>query len=221
MRLRPFISRLLRKCVPFYQAQKTKTLYASHMPVLLGVGDIVAPKRVLELGSGTISTPAFLKPGLFPSIERLDSLEDDPVWGEKVRRHIGTHPKLRLQQVASVPQWAAEADLAAYDLIFIDDSVSAELRARTIGHVLARAAADTVVVIHDFEMPEYQAAVPTCFERLAISSFRPMTGVVWRSGRWTAAFEQLARYIEARKTLSPLRHSAWRRSLTGSAGHTG
>lgn len=212
------ISRLLRKYLPGYNAYKIKELYSSHMPILIGLGLIVTPRRMLELGSGTISTPAFLDPVLFPTIECLDSVEDDPDWGETVRRHIGPHQKLRLHQVASVPKWAATADLSVYDLIFIDDSKSIELREQTIRHVLARVAPETVVVIHDFEMPPYQNAVPADFERMAFSSFHPKTGVVWRGDRWTVAIKQLAGRIDARKRMSPLRHSAWRRYLASGTG---
>jgi len=213
-----FISGALRKFVPGYNAYKIKKLYSSHMPILIGLGRIMAPRRVLELGSGTISTPAFLDPVLFPSLECLDSVEDDPDWGETVSRHIGPHQKLRLHQVASVPEWAATADLSVYDLVFIDDSRTIELREQTIRHVLGRVSPETVVVIHDFEMPPYQDAVPAGFERIAFSSFHPMTGVVWRGARWTVAIKQLAERIDARKHMSPLRHSAWRRYLASGTG---
>lgn len=204
--------------VPGYTRYKIKKLYSSHMPILIGLGLIMTPRRVLELGSGTISTPAFLDPALFPSLECLDSVEDDPDWGEMVSRHIGPHRNLQLHHVASVPEWAATADLSRYDLLFIDDSKTSELREQTIRHVLARVAPETVVVIHDFEIPPYQNAVPADFERIAFSSFRPMTGVVWRGARWTMPIKQLAERIDARKHMSPLRHSAWRRYLASGTG---
>ena len=137
--------------------------YASHLPVLKALLDTGTISRVLELGGGLYSTPAFLATS---SLEKLTTIENDPEWARKAETADDRHEVLLVQ--------GAIADnlppLEDYDLVFIDDSTSAYERARTIRAVLSQP--HPPVVIHDAEVPEYAAAMAEC-------SPLPATAVVW------------------------------------------
>jgi predicted O-methyltransferase YrrM len=127
--------------------------YASHLLVLGALVEAHGVERVLELGAGDYSTPAFLAA---PGLTRLTSVENDPEWARKVTTDDDRHEVLLVE--------GAIADhlppLEDYDLVFVDDSTSAYERARTIRAVLSQP--HPPVVIHDAEVPEYAAAIADC-----------------------------------------------------------
>src|ERR1700691_3025426 len=54
-------------------APRSQQPYSTHVPVLAAMGIIAQPVRVLEYGSGLISTPAFLNRAAFPKLKHLAS----------------------------------------------------------------------------------------------------------------------------------------------------
>jgi len=53
-------------------------------------------KNVLELGSGSYSTIAFLDKKLFPNIKKITSYEDNYIWYKKINNKIKKNNKLQL-----------------------------------------------------------------------------------------------------------------------------
>lgn len=133
--------------------QPSSDPYASHLPVLQALPSAFSIERVLELGAGLHSTPAFLA---LPGLKHLTSVENDPQWAARVRSDDERHDVLVVEgSIAdNLPP------LEDYDLVFIDDSTSAHERARTIRAVLSQP--HPPVVIHDAEVPEYAAAIVEC-----------------------------------------------------------
>ena len=141
--------------------------YASHLPVLRMVLALAKPKRVLELGMGSYSTPAFLASPL----ERLVSIETVPEWA--VAADYDERHTIR------VVEDTAEAlpDLHDFDLVFIDNDDNPTDRERAIRAVLSQEHPATV--IHDAENPAYQAAIDLAPNRVTFTAEVPWTAVVW------------------------------------------
>ena len=68
-----------------------------------------------------------------------------------------------------------DVDVNDYDVIFVDDSTETKDRVRTIQVVAKRCSYHPVVVIHDFETREYQAA-KGFHHRFAFTALTPKTG---------------------------------------------
>jgi predicted O-methyltransferase YrrM len=139
--------------------------YASHLNVLTTVLNTYKPKRILEYGSGRYSTPLFLAR---PHVEKLHVVETDFTW----RRELVTNHKDDRMTVLV----EGNPPPSSYDLIFIDDGISADQRCRTIRAVLSRP--HPVVVIHDAEVPEYRELMDELADEVLIYRTDPDTAVI-------------------------------------------
>jgi predicted O-methyltransferase YrrM len=154
--------------------------FASHVPVLIALANIVRPKSVLELGSGLYSTGTFLNRSLFPELEHLDTWEDDPTWIRTIKQTLGGDSRLELHTAqAPIHKSITGVVLSQYDVIFIDDSKQDEDRAQTISTVVANRTSRNVIVIHDFEKPCYRSASAGPAHSAAMTALLPNTGVLW------------------------------------------
>ena len=139
-------------------------IYGSHTRVLAALGGL-RPVSVLELGGGRHSTRLFLSKAVFPALEQLVTVEQDPHWRSLVE---SGDPR---QQVVD------RCDSLDFDLIFIDDQITTEARVLTIEKVAGQRP-NAVVVIHDFNKPEYQQAAKFDHQ-VSIPTRFPWTGVCW------------------------------------------
>jgi predicted O-methyltransferase YrrM len=165
--------------------EEAEELFASHLPVLAGLARLIPVRRVLELGAGHYSTPAFLDRSAFGDLETLRSVEDDPVWVEKLSAVVRDDPRVDLVTVTR-PMSKAVAGLRVqdYDLVLVDDSKGQEERIETIRNVAANASGSAaLVVIHDYEWEVYQKAAGKFRRRFAFTALVPNTGVVWNKAR--------------------------------------
>ena len=193
--------------------------YATHVPVLIALGHELRIRRVLELGTGEHSTACFLDTDVFPHLECLVSVENDPLWAERTRVMFERDDRATLH-VATGAMSDALADLQPavgdFDLVFCDDSTNAADRSRTIGRVASLCSPASVVVIHDFEVPAYQeaAAFP---HRTVFKAFYPNTGVCWSAAAVDAAtLRRHDRTIARSKSRTPLTdRRAWATALSG------
>lgn len=151
--------------------------YATHLPVLIGLARVRRIRRVLELGSGIHSTPLFLNKQVYPDLDFLVSLEDDPAWFETVRSAAGHDSRLDLRKVAAVSS-GIPADISEFDLIFVDDSRTCAERTSTIVKVHERIPSG-IVAIHDFEQRSYRRAARLFAHHFVFGSLTPQVGVVW------------------------------------------
>lgn len=160
--------------------------YATHLPVLMALGQATRVQRVLELGSGPFSTSMFLDRRAFPDLISLTSFEDDAVWEAKIRESTASDPRFDLHMVAEV-RHAVPTDLDQYDLIFIDDSRTVAERSVTINAVLSQRP-DTIIAIHDFEQRGYRKLIRGAGDNSlrVFRVFTPQVGVVTSSSSASA-----------------------------------
>ena len=155
--------------------------YATHLPVLIGLAQLVPIRHVIEFGCGEYSTIAFLKRAVFPHLVSLQSFETDDSWLSKVSALAGEDPRLLLKNTKATGIPGDETFRnESLDLAFIDDGLTAEQRAQTIqgffvSHLQAR-----VVAVHDFEIALYREMVPRTMQSFCFDGVLPWTGVIWR-----------------------------------------
>lgn len=153
--------------------------YLTHLPVLLAVAEEISVKRVLELGCGDYSTLAFLDRDCFPDLHTLVSLENYVEWASKIAQRAGDD-RLDMHIIEGPLADALGAfDLNSFDLIFVDDALTRDERARTISTLAAANLVRPIVVIHDFDIPIYRRAARGFRRRLRFTALNPNTGVVW------------------------------------------
>lgn len=157
--------------------------YATHIPVLVGLAKAKPIKSVLELGSGHYSTKTFLNRRIFPDLKTLHSYETDSSWATVMKQFTDADSRASLRvvngQMASVLEKVNPGD---YDLILVDDSNSASERVGTINALAESPTISPLVVIHDFEVPEYINVARQFRYRYPFKAFNPETGVVWQNG---------------------------------------
>jgi len=192
--------------------------FATHLPVLIGVGILTRPRHVLELGSGKFSTPVLADRAIFPTVKELHSVEDDAEWAESVKANVAGQAHVQVVETASVPELVNRIDLDRYDLIFIDDSALVEDRVRTINTILRRCSPRSTVVIHDFEWRAYRRAVPLNWHRSSMQIWRPLTGVIWRDGLTRERVKGLTSALAAGRNISPDDARKWREHLQRELG---
>ena len=207
--LRVRIRELLLGC-----PRRSPNPYATHVPYLVGVVAITGPRRVLELGSGIFSTLTLMDSTVCPSIESLDSFEDDLEWFQSMGERLGGDRRANLQLVQTPLASAVESmDLDRYDLILVDNSRTCEERTRTLRSVFSRWKCLNVVMVHDFEIADYRRAASCPLKRITFKAYSPCTGVLWREGRIPRGpLRDLQKLVAAHsRTLDVADASSWRR----------
>lgn len=161
--------------------EEAEALFASHLPVLAGLAKLVPVRRVLEFGAGHYSTPAFLDRDAFRDLEALRSVEDDPVWVDKMSGVVRDDPRVDLVTVVKpMSEAVAKLRIGTYDMVLVDDSTGQDERVETIRKVAdASAESAALVVIHDYEWEVYQKAAAKFRRRFRFTALIPNTGVVW------------------------------------------
>ncbi|MGN6413380.1 hypothetical protein [Flexivirga sp.] len=184
--------------------------FATHLPILTAVGVSQRVTSVLELGSGVLSTPAWLDRRLFPHLERLVSYEDDPVWLKEVETAVGSDPRCELRLVDRVRE-SVPSDLSEFDVVFIDDSQTVPERSETIAAVAATRP-NSIVVNHDFEQRNYGKTVRGQYDHVRrVDTFTPQTGVCWNdtSSMDSAKLESALALVEQNREIPPRDFEAW------------
>lgn len=137
-------------------------------------------RRVLELGGGRFSTPLFLNSSVFPSVERVLTIENDLDWAREIEGLVGNRPTHELCVVnGAIASEIARFGVEEFDLIFVDDSRTISERVNTLKESARFVSAGAVVVVHDFEAPAYQLAAAGFRNRLLVTGFYPATGILW------------------------------------------
>lgn len=177
-RLRSIPKRIQRLIVS--PPKRADNPYATHVPVLIGLARILNLQNVVEFGCGRFSTLLFLNPSAFPHLKQLESYENDREWIESVKMRASEDERLKLNFVESEMHEAVDGiSFDNCDLIFVDDSTDATERARTIEQIAKRSLSSSVVVIHDYEVMEYQRAAKRFPHRFTFDALNPNTGVAW------------------------------------------
>lgn len=197
---------------------RAQNAYATHLPVLIGVGAIRPLRRVLEFGCGHYSTKAFLQRAAFPDLEELQSVENDPAWGETMRAATRDDARSTVTVVSGAMSAAVRRfDLETFDLILVDDSTNAQDRAATIRALSSLHPLNPWLVIHDYEVEEYRFASSGFKQRFAFKAYNPHTGLISNSG-FTSAVKILDQRIKDHSSaLRPDDAESWLRILRGFA----
>ena len=188
-RLRERAKFFLRRHV-YYRAIRLKKrsddAYSTHLPILCALGANILPKRVVEYGSGLISTPGFLNRSAFPRLESLLSFENDSSWYASVLESIGHDGRLELRLAEGAMKNAvAPCDLVGCSLVFVDDSNDIG-RTETIAAIAACRPLGLPIVIHDVEQWSLYQAARRFDHMFRFDALSPQTGVVW-NGHWDLA----------------------------------
>jgi hypothetical protein len=161
--------------IPKYE----KFPYRTHLPILCALENLYKFKNVLELGSGSYSTIAFLDKKLFPNIKKITSYEDNYIWYKKINNKIKKNNKLQLiyskNKIENVVQ---KINLNTYDLIFVDNSMKDENRIKTIENIIKKKLLKQIIVIHDFEHYPYRFVSKKIFYKYRFKCLSPNTGIL-------------------------------------------
>ena len=191
--------------------------YATHVPVLIGLAGIRNVERVLELGCGNYSTKTFLNRDAFPHLKALRSVENDPLWARTMRLGVAGDSRCTITFTSgSIGDAVSTIDLEQFDLIFVDDSTSAEQRAATITALSALHPQNPWTVVHDYEVADYQRAATGFSHRFIFDAYNPATGVVFnfRNERQTDLKHLKQRLTTHSNRLEPDDIDGWLRVLS-------
>jgi hypothetical protein len=174
--------------------------YSTHIPILLAMSTILKAKYILEIGSGTYSTPNFLNKRIFPDLIKLESYEDDLKWANLVKDKFGTDNRLQLN-VVEYPMYRSikNIDISQFEIILIDDSQNAPDRTKTIIEFSKKSLKDKVLIIHDFEIESYRKAAKSLRHYFTFYSYTPCTGVLWNNGLKYSQLKKILKLIEQNK----------------------
>jgi hypothetical protein len=154
--------------------------YATHVPVLVGVAAACRPKLLIEFGSGAFSTLSFLDDVAFPSLERVESYENNLEWFEQIQNKMPLNALVKLQFVEGDMYRAVEgANTHSASMIFIDDSPTAATRVPTVEEVASRCGTEPVVVLHDHDLWRLRLATRKFENRISFDAFNPQCCVMW------------------------------------------
>ena len=202
----------LRLRARFFSTPRALNDYATHVPILIGLARLREIRSVLEFGCGYYSTLTFLNRAAFPHLERLQSVENDASWAETIHEAAKSDERWTLKLIRrEIADSLPALDLEAFDLVLIDDSKTSTQRSATIRAVSAKQPQRPWIVIHDFEVSEYQRAAAGFKQRHAFKAFNPETGVL---SNHPIQVKSLDRMIRSNKTLDPDRTAHWIRTLS-------
>ena len=201
--------------IVFRPAPRARNDYATHVPVLIGLASLCRIERVLELGCGNYSTKTFLNRAVFPHLKELQSIDNDAAWGETIRDAVKHDSRCRVNIVTGPMSDAVSTfELENFDLIFIDDSTTAEQRAATITALSALHPQNPWTLIHDYEVGDYQRAASAFKHRFAFKAYNPETGLVSNNNAPLVEFKALDKRLKADSSrLEPDDVSGWLRVL--------
>lgn len=184
--------------------------YATHVPVLIGLASLRRIERVLEFGCGHYSTKTFLNRAAFPNLKELHSVENDPVWAEEITEETkaDTRGKLHITN-SSICDAVLNFDLETFDLILVDDSKTADQRATTIRTLSAFHPSNPWLLIHDYEVADYQSAAAAFKHRFTFKAYNPQTGFVSNSEEH--GLKAMEKHIKANTRLEPDDVEGWLR----------
>lgn len=132
---------------------ETAPTWDSYKEALLGVIDVLKPKRVLEFGIGK-STDLFLS---LDCIETLDSVEHNPEWVAKYHSKVSDRFNLIFEPDPFLYP-LVEGRFQEYDLVFVDGIQ----RPECLDNYRDKC---KVAIIHDAERPQYQEAIEKYYFR--------------------------------------------------------
>lgn len=168
-------------------APRSQDPYSTHLPILCALAAIVQPTRIVEYGSGLISTTTFLNRTIFPKVISLLSFENNREWYDNVASQIGHDTRLQFRLVdSSMKDAVSKNELTGAELVFVDDEDSSGRRADTIAAISLLRLSGIPIVIHDIELPRLRRRAGGFDHVFRFDGLHPQTGVAW-NGSWDLA----------------------------------
>ena len=194
-----------------FRQQRSQKDYATHVPILIGLAGLREIRSVIEFGCGYYSTLTFLNRSPFSHLERLESLENDTTWAEKLQESAQEDRRWTLKVVqGDIANFISNLDLEPFDLLLIDDSVTAVQRTATIDAVVNKRPQHPSIVIHDFEVEEYRNAARGFGQVTRFRAYNPETGLVANTPIDADSLISMDRLLkEQAKTLQPDDVEGW------------
>ncbi len=193
-------------------SERSNEPYATHVPILVGVAAAFKSESIIEFGSGTFSTLAFLNETAFPFIRRVDSYENDQKWFNQVRKELTRGARVNLHFVeGEMHQAVGAANPTNADLIFIDDSPTAIARVPTVREVARRCGVQPIVILHDNDLWRLRLASRRFENRISFNTFNPQCCVMWHGHpERMSALRRIRHVIRQYSTNIPLTNiEAW------------
>ena len=175
------LRRICKNACPNLTPNREWNAFATHVPILVGIGRHFRISSVLELGGGAYSTALFLNRDIFPHLTRLCTVENDFQWASRIEEIVQCDKRhTMVVENAAVAATLTALQNLSFDLIFIDDSKTVEERCETLQAVAVKCPEGTIVVMHDFEAPQYQIAAKCFQNRIVVPGYHPATGLLWK-----------------------------------------
>lgn len=174
---------------------------STHIPILIAIARIMRVRTVLELGTGWYSTPTFLNREVFPDLEIMISVEDNPKWYEAAQVH-NLDPRFKLSSVLPI------SFKDKWDLIFVDNSDSHIVRAQTIRRV-AEESSRSLVVVHDAEDPTYIPEIQRFQQYVTVRAYSKWTAVAGNNITLPQSDLSYVDVIEKNQHLEPTDVKGW------------
>lgn len=158
--------------------QRNKNPFATHIPVLIGLSLITNWKKIVEYGSGMLSTPTLANKNIFKDVTEVISYENNKEWYQHVNTSLFTNDYLSLRFVdGEMNKSVSVEEINNSDLVFIDDSSTCSERVKTIKKVID--CRPKCVLVHDFEVFRYRFAARGMANVYIFKSLIPNTGLLW------------------------------------------
>jgi hypothetical protein len=175
---RGYAQRLINQTIDL--APRAEVPYATHVPILVGVATAFKPKVLIEFGSGTFSTLSFLDDVAFPSLQKVESYENNRQWFEQVREQLPPNTLIDLHFVEGDMHQAVDgANTREAGVIFIDDSPTEKARVPTVEEVARRCGDEPVVILHDYDLWRLRLTARKFENRICFRAFNPQSCTMW------------------------------------------
>ena len=168
------MSRLLTSSPP----ERHENPFATLLPVLTALATEIHVQRAIEFGCGTNSTLSFLSKDVFPELIQLTSVENDAEWRDMIAQQANDSRLSMISVDGPVASAVSESLVRGNQIVLVDDSTCAQDRADTIRAVVRVLPLDSILVIHDFEVIDYQEASAELPYRLVCNTLLPNTGIL-------------------------------------------
>lgn len=206
------IARRARRLLGLGLPPRHQNDYATHLPILVGIGSVLQVKRILEFGSGFYSTLTFLNRLAFPDVVLVESIESDAEWMSRISVAAKGDPRLQIRYIPEpIERVLSELPLDTYDLVLVDSSTEANRRASLIQELAERNDLRGMVAIHDFEVSQYRGAAKNFRNLVDYTAYNPCTGILWQTeDEPTRALRQMSKVIDRfSKRFQPDDLQAW------------
>jgi 16S rRNA G966 N2-methylase RsmD len=165
----------------------------------------------METGSGESSTLLILQ--FAKNLKKFTSIENNNEWYNKISRMIQKYDKKHLHNFIisdSIQDVLNSMNLnnERFDLIFVDDSATADDRIKTINQIFSLNS--KIYLFHDYEYKSYRSAIrkslknkPSKFYIIEFDTFIPHTALLTEHREIWTQMKKTKKYLQKKHDLDP------------------